>query len=55
MKYSRRQVIKYLSMLPFMGALIARGMPFEVKHLNEDYVIVNGWILKRSDLVEEFE
>ena len=55
MSVSRRLAIKYLSLLPFMGVLKARGAPFAVKQLNEDYVIVNGWVLKRSDLVEEFE
>jgi hypothetical protein len=55
MKYSRRRVIKYLSLLPFMGVLETRGTSLARKQLNENYVMVNGWILKRSDLVEEFE
>ena len=55
MKVSRRQVITYLSLLPFMGVLEMRRSPSVVKQLDENHVIVNGWILKRSDLVEEFE
>lgn len=55
MKYSRRRVIKYLSLLPFIGVLGMRRKPFAVKQLNENYVMVNGWILKRSDLMEELE
>ena len=55
MKYSRRQLIKYLSLLPFMGVLEMRGTSIAHKQLDENYVIVNGWILKRSDLVAEFE
>ena len=53
MKNSRRRVIKCLSLLPFMGVLGMRGTPLARKQLNEDYVLVNGWILKRSDLVEK--
>ena len=55
MKYSRRLVIKYLSLFPFMGVLEMRGSLIVGKQLEENYVIVNGWILKRSDLVEQFE
>ena len=55
MEVSRRQVIKYLSLLPFMGVFGMRGTSAAVKQLDENHVIVNGWILKRSDLVEEFE
>ena len=55
MKVSRRQVITCLSLLPFMGVLEMRRTPIAVKQLDENYVIVNGWILKKSDLAEEFE
>ena len=55
MKVSRRQVITYLSLFSFMGVLEIRRAPIAVKQLDENYVIVNGWILKKSDLLEEFE
>ena len=55
MKYSRRLMIKYLGLLPFVRAVDLRSASLAGKQLNEDYVLVNGWILKRSDFVENAE
>ena len=48
-------MIKYLGLLPFVPVLDLRGTSLAAKQLNDSYVIINGWILKRSDLVEELE
>ena len=55
MNHSRRIVIKYLGLLPFVPVLDLRGTSLAGKQLNENYVIVNGWILKKNDLVEKAE
>ena len=49
-KIARRQVLKLLCLLPWTGSsAFARTTPLS-RHLSEDYVLVNGWILKKSEV-----
>jgi hypothetical protein len=43
-------MLKFLCLLPWAGsAVLARRLPLD-EYLGDDYVIVDGWILKKSDL-----
>ncbi len=52
MTIARRQVLKLLSLLPWTGSLaLAKQSPLE-DQLGNDYILVNGWILKKSDVTD---
>jgi hypothetical protein len=56
MNTSRRQVLGYLSALPVTGwsaadrASADGRSPGNRNGLGDDYVLVNGWILKRTEV-----
>jgi len=52
---SRRQFLTLLVTLPIIGGYLSfsRRSPI-VANLDDDLVLVRGWILKRSDLPEGF-
>lgn len=52
MKNTRRQFLKLLGLLPFTGGYAFSRTSFVEQRLGDDYVLVNGWILKRSDLTD---
>ena len=54
-KKSRRRFIKLLSILPFAGNLALFHSSFVEQQLDNDHIFVEGWILKKSDLVDDLE
>ena len=52
MRKARRHFLKLLVSLPFANALLASQPSFIERHLGDDYVLVDGWIMKKSDLDE---
>lgn len=48
---SRRRLIKLLSVLPLAGSFLFRRASLAEQQLGNNHVLVNGWILKKSDLV----
>jgi hypothetical protein len=51
-KTPRRQFVKLLSILPLVGSFALFRTSLAEKQLDNNHVIVNGWILKKSDLVD---
>ena len=50
MDKTKRQMLKLIVSLPFANKLLASQMPFIERHLGDEFVLVDGWILKKSDL-----
>lgn len=55
MKLTRRQLSKLLLLLPLGNSRAAKRDRAIEEALGEDYVIVDGWILKKSDLPDLLE
>jgi len=51
-KNTRRQIITLLGLLPFAGGYLFASASLAEHELGNDYILVNGWILKKSDLTD---
>lgn len=51
-KKTRRQFVKYLSILPLVGSFSLNRESIAEKHLESGYILVNGWVLKKTDLID---
>ena len=51
-KNTRRQIITLLGLLPFAGGYLFSSASLAEHALGNDYILVNGWILKKSDLTD---
>lgn len=49
---TRRHFAKYLCLFPFLGTFIQSRTTAAEQQLNDNFVLVNGWILKKSDLTD---
>lgn len=52
MNKARRQLFKFLCALPIAGGLVASRATIFEEELDDQFVILDGWILKKSDLTE---
>ena len=55
MQLTRRQLSKQLLLLPLANSRAAERDRAIEEALGDDYVIVDGWILKKSDLPDLLE
>jgi hypothetical protein len=51
-KTSRRQFVKSASLLTLARALLLTSPSVAERQLGNNHVLVNGWILKKSDLID---
>ena len=52
MNKERRQLIKVLCFLPWSGTFVYRRKTALEAQLESDFVLVDGWILKKTDLTD---
>jgi hypothetical protein len=55
MKSTRRQLIKFAFLLPLIGVVPSRRISAARQELSDGFILVNGWILKKSDLADYSE
>jgi hypothetical protein len=55
MQNSRRQFLKIIGLLPFVRVCLFPEAKTIVENLGDEYVLLNGWILKRTDLYDSPE
>ena len=50
---SRRKLLKFLSVIPFLSIFAIPGRRARTApYISEDFILIHGWLLKKSDLSE---
>lgn len=47
--FSRRTVLSFLMMIPFVGMSLSKSKKSTTERA-DDFVLINGWVLKKRDL-----
>lgn len=47
--FSRRKILSFLIMIPFIGVGLSKVKESSTVQ-SDDFVLVNGWVLKKKDL-----
>ena len=55
MKTERRHLLKTLCLLPFAGSVALFPRRLRKDSLDSEFVIVNGWVLKKSEAADIVE